>query len=102
LAEGERVEADNIYVGEAPEYVKCPNGFTRPEEEEDMRKRVDGRHETVNKRIKHWNCLVNPFKGKGENKIESHSTLFRACTVATQVGLELGVGELFEVGDEYE
>ena len=99
LDEGERVEADNVYEGEAPEHVKCPNGFTRPEEEKDMRKRADGRHETINNKIKHWNCLVNPFKGKGENQIESHSTLFRACTVVTQVGLELGVGEMYELDD---
>jgi hypothetical protein len=101
LDEGERVEADDICVGEAPEFVKCPCGFTRPEEEKDMRKRVDGRHETINNKIKHWKCLVNPFKSK-EDKVAKHSSLFRACAVATQVGLELGIGELFVVGDDYE
>jgi hypothetical protein len=102
LDEGERVEADDIYVGEAPEFVKCPNGFTRPEDEKAIRMRVDGRHETINKKIKHWNCLVNKFKGKGKDKIASHSDLFRACAVVTQVALELGFGELFEVGDGYD
>ncbi len=101
LDEGERVEADDIYVGEAPTYVKCAKCFTRPEEEEAMRQRVDGRHETINRKIKHWNCLVFPFKSKGAKKVASHSTLFRACAVVTQVGLELGFGELFETGDDY-
>ncbi len=40
--EGERIKAEDGYIGEAPEYVKCPAGFTRPEEELVMRKRVDG------------------------------------------------------------
>jgi hypothetical protein len=102
LMEGERVEADDGYIGEAPEYVKCPAGFTRPEEESAMRKRVDGRHETINKKIKHWACLVNPFKGKRDDRIEKHSQLFRVCVVATQVAMELGIGELYEVGDDYE
>ena len=104
LDEGERVEADDIYECLAPRFVKCPCAFTRPEEEKEMRKRVDGRHETVNKRIKQFNCLVYPFKGKGtpDEKIERHSNLFRSCCVVIQVGMELGVGELYELGDEYE
>jgi hypothetical protein len=102
LDEGEWVEADNGYSAEAPEYVKCPNGFGRLEEEDAMRKRVDARHETINRKIKHWNCLVNPFKGKGLDRIESHGALFRACAVVTQVAMELGVGELYILGDDYE
>lgn len=104
LDKGERVEADDGYVGEAPKFVKCPKGFTRPLEEQAMRKRVDGRHETINNKIKHWKCLVNPFKSTA-NQIANHSSLFRACAVATQVGLELGIGELYVLdkdGEDYE
>lgn len=101
LDEGKRVEANNIHTGEAPRHIKCPNGSTRPKEDKAMRKRVDSHHETINKRIKHWNCLVFPFEGKGDNKVASHGALFCACVVATQVGLELGIGELFAVGDDW-
>ena len=47
LDEGERVEADDIYGGEAPAYVKWPSGFTRPQEEKEMRKRVDGENTII-------------------------------------------------------
>jgi hypothetical protein len=84
--------------------VKCTCGFTRPtEEDKAIRKRVkDGHHEMINKKTKHWNCLVNPFKGNGDNKLANHNTLFQTCTMMTQVIMELGVGELFKVGDDYE
>ena len=29
---GERVEADDGYLGEAPEFIKCPASFTNPKE----------------------------------------------------------------------
>jgi hypothetical protein len=104
LDEGERVEADNICECSAPQLVKCPKGFTRPEKEKEMRGRAGGRHETVNERINHFNCLVNPFKGKGtaDSEIERHSNLFRSCCVTTQVAMELGIGELHQIGDDYE
>jgi hypothetical protein len=96
LDEGERVEADDAYAVEVPRYLKCPKSFPRPEEEKAMRLRVQGRHETINKKIKHWNCLVNPFKGKAPNQVKTHSAFFHACAVVTQVTMELGVGELYE------
>ena len=34
LAPNERVEADDGYIGEAPENVKCPKSFTNPAETE--------------------------------------------------------------------
>jgi hypothetical protein len=39
-AEGERVEADDGYIGEAPQYVKCPKCFANPNETEHMQQRV--------------------------------------------------------------
>jgi hypothetical protein len=41
-----------------------------------MRKRVDGRHEANSKKIKYWSCMVNLFKGKGDDRVESDSDLF--------------------------
>jgi hypothetical protein len=44
------------------------------------------KYEVINKKIKHsWNCLVNPFKGTGNDKIENHSDLFCTCVVMTDV-----------------
>lgn len=38
LEPGERVEADDGYVGEAPLRVKCPKSMTEPAEKEAMAK----------------------------------------------------------------
>jgi hypothetical protein len=54
LEDGERVEADNGYVGESPEHVKCPKSFTNLEETEYMQQRLRSRQETINKRVKDW------------------------------------------------
>ena len=47
LEDGERVEADDRYLGEHPRHVKCPGGFCNPPETEFMQKRVRNRHETL-------------------------------------------------------
>jgi hypothetical protein len=99
LEPGERCEADNIYDSLTPKYVKCTKSIESLPEEDKMRLRLEGRHENLNKRIKHWKCLVYKYKGKGttEEKIEKHNALFRACCVLTQIAMELGVGELYEL-----
>jgi hypothetical protein len=43
LDPGERVEADDGYIGEAPEFVKCPNSFTNPWETKKMQQIVRSR-----------------------------------------------------------
>jgi len=57
LDDGERAEADDGCIGEAPAHVKTPNMFTRKEEGLAMQQRVRNRHETVDKRFKQWGCL---------------------------------------------
>jgi hypothetical protein len=52
LDDFERVEADDGYIGEHPQHVKCPKGFANPEEPKFMQSRVRSRQETVNKRFK--------------------------------------------------
>ena len=48
LEPGERCEGDDIYVGEAPKYIKCLACITcDTEEQEKMSKRVQGRLETL-------------------------------------------------------
>ena len=52
LEKGERVELDNGYIGEHPQWVKCPKGFANLEETEYMQQRCRNREETVNKRLR--------------------------------------------------
>jgi hypothetical protein len=98
---GERCEADNAYAAEAPQYSKCPACFTSLPEEKGLRQRAQGGHEMINKRIKHFNCLVNPFKYKVAYKIEKNDALFRTCAMVTQVAMKFGVCELYEGGNKY-
>lgn len=102
LEEGERVEADDIYAAEH-RYCVCPNSATSTEEGDRWRRRIQGRHEALNKHIKNWTCLVKPFTAKGskQEKIAKHNQMFRACTILKQIAMEMGVGELYDVGDEY-
>lgn len=68
LIEGERVEADDGYIGEAPMYVKCPKSFTNLQETEYMQQRVRNRQETINNRLKFWTVLAVIFR----HEIEHH------------------------------
>ena len=47
LAPYEQVEADDGYIGESPQYIKCPKSFTNPEETQYMQQRIRNRQETV-------------------------------------------------------
>ena len=58
----ERVEADDGYLGEAPEFVKCPASFTNPEETLFMQQQVQNRLESVNKRFKNWGALKQVYR----------------------------------------
>lgn len=86
LGECERVEADDGYVGGAPQHVKCPKSFANPKETEEMQKRVRARHETVNKRFKQWGILEQQFR----NDLSKHSDVFHAIAVITQLSIENG------------
>ena len=53
LDDFERVEADDGYEGESPFRCKIPKAvLTRPSEADALQKRVQGRHETINARLK--------------------------------------------------
>jgi DDE superfamily endonuclease len=92
LDAGERVEADDGYVGETPQYVKCPKSFTNPKENEQMQKLVRSRQETVNARFKDWGCLLQRFR----HDLVKHSNCFRSVAVITQLSIESGE-RLFDV-----
>ena len=86
LDEGERVEADDGYVGESPEYVKCPRSIGNHEITESMAAIVRRRHETINKRFKQWGILKQAYRGD----ITEHGLAFRVVAVVTQLAIENG------------
>ena len=92
LDKGERIEADDGYIGDAPRFVKCPKCFANPTEKEAMQKRVRSRHETVNKRFKNWGILNQVFR----HDITNHGLVFSAIATITQLQIENGE-PLFQV-----
>ena len=62
-------------------------------------KRVEGRHESLNKHVKNWKCIKGCFEAKGSpiDKMEKHRILFYSCAIVKQVAMQMGVGELYDV-----
>lgn len=75
-----------------PLRIKCPASITEPKEKERMAKRVQNRHETVNKRFKQWAILEQPFR----HDVINHRDVFSAVVVITQLAIENGE-PLFDV-----
>ena len=96
LEPGERVEADNGYVGHADK-IKCPSNDCNPAVNVAMQARVRSRHETFNARLKFWGILGQTYR----HDIMQHGNVFYACAVISQLAIENGE-PLFEVeyGDE--
>lgn len=93
LEPGERVEADDGYLGDHPSFVKCPAGFANCKETEYMQQRVRNRQETINKRFKQWKCLAVPWRAE----LPKHGSAFRAVAVITQQSINHGE-RLFSCG----
>ena len=93
LDPNERVLADKGYVGEAPEFIKCPNCPTVPEHHLLMQARVMKRHETFNGRLKNWGILEQVFR---QQDITQHGDVLRAVAIITQLSIENGE-PLFQV-----
>ena len=91
LEEGERVEADNGYVG-ATDKIKCPDNPCNPAENEGMQSRARYRHETINGRFKSWGILRQTYR----HDIRRHGEVFRAIAIMTQLAISNG-SPLFEV-----
>jgi len=101
LEDGERVEADDGYVGEDPTNVKVPGSMVHDQDPQMLRVRgrVRRRHENVNK-------LIKQFKVVGKSTIfkhdlSFHGTCFTACTVLTQLQIENG-HDLYDIGNYYD
>ena len=87
LGDDERVEADLGYIGEHPTYCKTPSALYADNiEYVRMKKNVASRHETVNNRMKMFNCLTQVFR----HGFEKHGECFRAVAVITQLAIENG------------
>ena len=84
---GERVEADDGYDAESPYVTKVPGDLlTRTPEEDALQKRVQGRHETVNARLKRFKVLSEPFR----HDVTQHGWVFRAVAVLVQLSVKNG------------
>ena len=95
LLPGERVEADDGYVGEAPRYIKCPKSIANPKKNK-KRNRGRSRHETVNKRFKNWGALKQVYR----HDVLSHGEVF--CMVAVITQLTINSGEKLFSSSDYE
>ena len=101
----ERVEADDGYIGEAPQYVRCPKSIEflgNALERKQIVKRVQGRIEVLNRHTKFWETLGGKFPVRGTylECIEKHQQLFTACMVVKQVAMELGYQLLWDADTE--
>jgi hypothetical protein len=86
LEDGERVEADDGYIGAAPRFVKCPKSMGHHPTTEAMQSVVRRRHETVNKRFNQWNILKSVFR----SEITMHGQAFRFVAIVTQLAIQNG------------
>lgn len=90
LREGEKVEADNGYRGE-PEKIRTPSAYYFSEEKKQKYK-ARARHETCNRRFKHWGVLSQRFR----HELTDHRKIFGSIVVITQIELRNG-HPLFQV-----
>ena len=87
LEDGERVETDDGYIFLDPEFTKARSGIFHPEVNKDVRNRVRARHETINRRMKVFNCLAQKFH---HSDLGKHQDCFRAVAAIVQYALEHG------------
>lgn len=93
LDNGERVEADDGYVGEHPMHIKCPKGFANGEETLYMQQRVRSRQETINNNLKFWGILREVYT----QDMVKHGDVVRAILITKQIAINQGE-TLFQCG----
>ena len=87
LDDFERVEANDGYVGESPFRAKVPKAvLSCPSEADAFQRRVQGRHETINARLKAYAILHEVFR----HDITQHGYVFRAVAVLVQLSIKNG------------
>jgi len=82
LRPGEKVEADAGYRGDG---CTSPPDDCANMRENLMKQEARSRHETVNRRLKQFNCM-HQFR----HNIDDHVYFFEAVAVVTQLGIESG------------
>ena len=85
LEDGERVEADDRYLGKAPQHIKCPKSFCNTAETTRMQSRICMRQESVNKRFKQFGILKQVIYC---HDLSDHGDLFREIAVITEIAIE--------------
>lgn len=96
LEEGERVETDDGYLRLDPEFTKARSSIFHPDKHKGRRNTIRTRHETINRRMKVFQCLARKFHHQDLGK---HQDCFRAVAAIVQYALERGE-QIWEV--EYE
>ncbi len=93
---GERVEANNGYMGHADK-INCPNNNCNLVENLGMQGTARSCHKRLHGRLKNWGILEKVYR----HDITVHGTIFYACAVITQLAITDGK-PLFKVeyGDE--
>jgi hypothetical protein len=82
LKPGERVEADNGYVGHANK-IKCTQNDCNPVENLGIQSAARSHHETFNDQLKNRGILNKTYR----HDIMAHGTVFYACAVITQLSV---------------
>lgn len=83
LSCGEYVEADDGYRGE-PDCIRTPTDLFITDNKKKLKCIARRRHETCNRRFKHWNSLQNAFR----HSAKDHEFVFTAIAVMTQLEIE--------------
>ncbi len=78
--------ADNGYIGEAPNRVKCPGTGVDSPDDLAMQSLVRSRHETLNGRFKCWKILKQTFR----HEVALHGLVFWAISVIIQLAIDGG------------
>ncbi len=86
------MEADNGYIGEAPQKVKCPGCASNPTKNQAMQNWVRSRHKSLNGRLKNWAILMLLYR----HDLMEHGNVFWAIAVITQISINVGE-KLFKV-----
>ena len=92
LGLGERVEADDGYIGDALQHIKCPMSCTNSVARRIIEGRAKSRQEIVNRRRKCWGILKQVFC----HDIPKYTEVMYAIATITQISIENGE-QLFQV-----
>ncbi len=92
LNELKRVEADDGYIGDTPQKVKCPGCMSNPTNNQAMQNKVESRRKSLSGGLKNWEILKSMY----HHDLMKHGNVFWAIAVITQISIKSGE-QLFEV-----